>query len=95
MADVNITISTTADFAPSERLRAALDAVIAAYDAQTAEGDEVSGFGVGGLQIGRLGAPLSPPATTNWRDGCWGYSLKDKSCGWYQYGGESCVGYGW
>ncbi|MEZ5143511.1 MAG: hypothetical protein R2726_13470 [Acidimicrobiales bacterium] len=95
MDDVTVSISTTADFAPSERLRAALEAVIAAYDDQVAGDDEVSGFAVGGLQIGSLGATLGTPAASGWRDGCWGYDVKSKSCGWYQYGGESCVGFGW
>jgi len=28
-----------------------------------------------------------------WRDGCWGFSFDDGTCGWFQDGDTSCVGY--
>ncbi|HSL58842.1 MAG TPA: hypothetical protein VK866_13430, partial [Acidimicrobiales bacterium] len=70
-------------------LRAALDRVIASYDAEIgATGDDdVQGFSSGRLQIGSLDATVRPGSSTSWRDGCWGFSTRDDGgydCGWYQ-----------
>ncbi len=94
MSAPRVELNTSEGFEPSERLRAALEAVIAAYDEQLSapeSTDEVVGFGAG-LQIGVLGRN---PDTTGkgWRDGCWGFSFEDGTCGWFQMGDTSCVGY--
>jgi hypothetical protein len=95
MSAPRVELSTSEDFEPSERLRAALDEVIRAYDEQLASpdsDDEVVGFGAG-LQIGVLGGNRGGTRGKGWNDGCWGYNLDDGTCGWFQSGDTSCVGY--
>lgn len=94
MREIDIEITTSEDFEPSDRLRVALEAVIAARAAIEAgtDGDEVEGF-ASKLQLGSLGGTVDPAGTNSWRDGCWWFSNDDLSCGWYQEGGKSCIGY--
>ncbi len=95
MGGANIEITTSEGFAPSDRLRAALDelAVVAAAGAEA----EVEGFGAK-LTVGDVGFKASiRPDAARWSDGCWGYSEDggSGSCGWYQEMGESCLGFSW
>lgn len=82
MDGIEINLSTSDGFEPSERLRAALDRVIAEYEDGRASDDDVVGFG---LQIGTL--DVSQRKGTSWNDGCWFYSKGDDGgvfCGWFQ-----------
>ncbi len=94
MRESEIEVNTSEDFAPSDRLRNALDAVIAAYNAELdpSDEDEVTGFAAN-LQIGDLGGKSTGPRGTSWRNGCWGFDIHGGGCGWYQDDETSCVGY--
>lgn len=95
MSEIEVQITTSEDFEPSDRLRAALQAVLEARArVETRPDDEVVGFAER-LQIGSLGDTVGSVATTSWNDGCWGFKVTDTdlTCGWYQEGGRSCVGY--
>ncbi len=98
MSRSSIEINTEVGFDPPDRLRAALEAVIDAYNEQLSEStdDEVAGFAATALQIGDLRGGMGTGTVQGWRDGCWGFYPDGKggaSCGWMQSGDTSCVGY--
>lgn len=96
MSTPKITIETDDDFAPSERLRDAIEVVAELCEAEAGSSpdDEVAGF-VMELKLGPT-RPVAGGRASGWRDGCWGYSISDgkMGCGWYQDGDDSCLWFG-
>lgn len=109
MGEVTVRITMGDDFDGTPRLRQAIEAVVDAYERSAADAGaddqggaadgEVEGFGAPIItdplkpQAGKYG-PRQPLSA----DGCWGYSVdpgKGGACGWFSYGGDSCVAHTW
>ncbi len=98
MSEPQIEIHIAEGFEPNDRLRAALEAVARAHQAEETETiaaeAEVAGY-ADSLKIGDViktsGIKMSEPPPRGWRDGCWVYN--DDGCGWFQTGegDTSCV----
>lgn len=96
MDEHGVHIRTTGSFTPSDRLRAALDRLVDEHGARISvdDGDEdVTGFSADRLKVGSLDGGLGSRPSTSWNDGCWFYNDTRGTCGWYQGGDGSCIGY--
>jgi hypothetical protein len=99
MSGPDIEITTEDGFTPSDDLRAALERLASAAEADGLRigAPEVAGFGRG-LNVGSV--DIRGGQTSGWRDGCWGFKEgPGGGCNWFQDSNDvpptHCIGHSW